>query len=366
MKTGVYKTVYADLWEEDWFLDMTAEEKIVFLNIMTSRYNRQIGVYLPVIRFQAMQCGITKEQFSVIVDGFVERSILLRSTATGEIAIPSYLIEHFGKGGEPAMNLLNNEAGSVKDQVFLQTVLQDNLKELQARKDLSVNKTLLDFLRSYQTSSEESLNHPAAIDVDDKRGESKGPELAAAPHAEGNHIVSKPATVVRRSSETSTIRTNPRSADKTDTGSSEPTIYSVFRGGKYADEGKSYLDIARDDPDYAHWWTEKKDVHNTRIQELFRLALLEAEDEQPVRDYQIERFREEYPNSYQNEAAIKEMSRMTYGEAEGMLSFLWACNDINWSFVEDIPEADYFVSHWNELREEGLRNGYSFDNYLPF
>lgn len=366
MKTGVYKTVYADLWEQDWFLDMTAEEKIVFLNIMTSRYNRQIGVYLPVIRFQAMQCGITKEQFSAIVDGFVERSILLRSTTTGEIAIPSYLIEHFGKGGEPAMNLLNNEAGSVKDQDFLQKILQENLEEIQARKDLSVNKTLLDFLSGYQTSFKEALNHTPDIGIDDKCGENIGTELVTVPHMKDDRDVSKPVSFVRHASETSAFRTNTRSADKTDTGGNEPTIYSIFQGGKYADKGKSYLDIARDDPNYARWWTEKKDVHNTRIRELFRLALLEAEDEQPVQDYQIERFREEYPNSYQNETAIKEMSRMTCGEAEGMLSFLWGCNDINWSFVEDIPEADYFVAHWKELRDEGLRNGYSFDNYLPF
>ena len=50
MKTGIYKTVFADIWEQEWFLDLTSEEKIVLLNVMTARYNRQIGVYLPVAK----------------------------------------------------------------------------------------------------------------------------------------------------------------------------------------------------------------------------------------------------------------------------------------------------------------------------
>ena len=364
MKTGVYKTIFADVWEQDWFLDLTVEEKIVFLNILTSRYNRQIGVYLPVIRFQAMQCGISKEQFIAIIDDFVERGILLRSTVTGEIAIPSYLIEHFGKGGEPAMTLLKNEAGSVKDQIFLQTILYENLSEVNSRKDLSINKTLLDFLGGYQKAPTDSLipvNQTVVTKVDDR----SGPMTAFADEERCGALKSAPAP--QHASEMYPLKAKPYSDHQVDSDRNAATIYSVFQSGKYADEGKSYLDIAREDPGYARWWAEKKDVHNPQIQNLFKRALLVAEEEQSTEENQIEKFKKEYPQSYQNEAALRHLSHMPSDEVSDMLDFLWICNDMNWSFTENIPEADYYVLHWNEMREEGLRNGYPFDIYhLPF
>ncbi len=364
MKTGIYKTVFADIWEQEWFLDLPLDEKIVFLNLMTSRYNRQIGVYLPVARFQAMQCGISTEQFGAIVDGFVQRGLLKRSPITGEIAIPSYLIEHFGKGGEPAKKLLENEAGSIKDQVFLQKVLQKNLDDAKRRRDLSVNKTLLDFIDNYLASS---VCYTPAVDGEPVDTPTKVYEEneATAPLAAGRKEEKSLPDAPRTALNYHPVSRS-GSGDKQITEDSDQTIYSLFQNGKYKDDRMSYLDIAREDPDYARWWAEKDDVRNPYIQDLFKCALLQVENEQPIQEYQIQKFKNEYPKQYQNESSIRELSRFTRGEAEKLLAFLWACNDMNWTFVDEIPEADYFVTHWNEMREEGLRNGYPLYNYIPF
>ena len=378
MKTGVYKTVFADLWEQEWFLDLTDEEKIVFLNVMTARYNRQIGVYLPVARFQAMQCGITVNEFTSILDGFVRRGILLRSPTTGEIAIPSYLVEHFGKGGEPAIHILNNEAGSVKDQAFLQSILQKSLDEAKTRKDLSVNNTLLDFLKRYlatsdvpssaenDSSSNAPPDQPSAITVHESEtplspsvnwDEPEEP-LSAVKNLDEQQNEAEPS---RSASCISSSRASPspsRPKDESVASKAELTIDSIFNAGKYAGKDKSYLEIANEDPGYAQWWVENEDVRNPQIHLLFKLALAKARGELPILDCQIKKFQETYPPKYQNDSAMRILSGFTYEEAESMLTFLYGCVDMNWAFVDEIPKADYFLIHWEELRKEWIHKGY--------
>ena len=386
MKTGIYKTVFADIWEQEWFLDLTSEEKIVILNVMTARYNRQIGVYLPVARFQAMQCGITVNEFNNIVDSFVRRGILLRSPITGEIAIPSYLVEHFGKGGEPAMHLLNNEAGSVKDQVFLQSFLQKNLDEAKTRKDLSVNKTLLDFLKRYLATSDvpSTAENDAAADSPSNQPselvahetekplfpsiirDEPGETLSAIKKPDEQQNIAEPILPTSCITSNSVSPSPFRQKNESKSPKSELTIDSILNFGKYAREGKSYLEIAEEDPEYAQWWVENEDVRNPQIRQLFNRALTKAKGALPIQDCQIEDFQDMYPMNCQNESAMLILSGFTCEEADGMLTFLEECDDMKWAFVDEIPEADYFLKHWRELREKGLNNGYSVDNYLPF
>lgn len=297
---------------------------------MTSASNKQIGVFLPSRRIQALQCGITTTEWDTIIQKFVDEKWILRSDETGELAIPMYVIEHFGQGGAPAFKLLEGESVKVKDRIFFKAVMKQNLDAYHDRYDIRTNETLSRFLEAI---------------LDENHKANSGMEQAT-------DVV---PTLDERAASEQTDEADPISMEE-DTPKENTTvsrhndIHSVFNVAKYAGKGKTYLDIAEEDPLYARFWIEKKDLRNIEYRELFQLALLEIENRNPATDEQIQLFCSTYPKTKLAANIHDRLREIRSGTMRLILEFLQECVKSEWRFISEIPPAEGFLNAWELLK----------------
>lgn len=127
---NVKRIVSTGFWQDDKVVnDFSPEDKYFMLYLLTNPHTTQLGIYSFNTKIAAFELGYSVEAVSVLLDRFESKyEIIIRSKYTSEIAIKNFLRYSVIKGGKPVMDLLNNEAKSVKDKELLKYVV-DNLSE---------------------------------------------------------------------------------------------------------------------------------------------------------------------------------------------------------------------------------------------
>jgi len=54
----MYRIINTKIWEDDWFFDLNAEQKLVFIYLVTSQHTNQLGVFNANLKYISIETGL--------------------------------------------------------------------------------------------------------------------------------------------------------------------------------------------------------------------------------------------------------------------------------------------------------------------
>ena len=54
----MYRIINSKIWEDDWFFDLSAEQKLLFMYLVTSQHTDQLGIFKANIKYISIETGL--------------------------------------------------------------------------------------------------------------------------------------------------------------------------------------------------------------------------------------------------------------------------------------------------------------------
>ena len=122
---SLYRPVRIEFWRDPKVIEeMTPEDKLFFLYLLTNPNTTQIGVYRITKKQMAFDLGYSVESISCILDRFVNIHKVIRyNEKTREVAIKNWGKHGFSRLGKPVMDCVRSELKKVDDISLVEYVL---------------------------------------------------------------------------------------------------------------------------------------------------------------------------------------------------------------------------------------------------
>ena len=119
-----WKYVYTEFWKDSKVIEeMTPEDKLFYLYLLTSPSTNQIGVFQITRKQMAFELGYSIETVNALLDRFTNHHKLVKyDTETREICILNWGKYNLNKGGKPIEDCVKKELKEVKNKSFLEEV----------------------------------------------------------------------------------------------------------------------------------------------------------------------------------------------------------------------------------------------------
>ncbi|RDY27429.1 DnaD domain protein [Romboutsia weinsteinii] len=123
---AIFRQVEVAFWKDDKvMLEMTPEDKLFFLYLMTNPNTTQIGVYNLNTMQMAFELGYSNESVKSLLDRFENDYKLIKyNYKTKEVAIKNWGRYNFRKLGKPMIDCIKKDLGLVKDTSLLKFVIK--------------------------------------------------------------------------------------------------------------------------------------------------------------------------------------------------------------------------------------------------
>lgn len=128
---AIYRYVRTEFWKDAKVLEeMTPEDKLFFLYILTNTNTTQIGIYKIPKKQIGFELGYSIETINTLIDRFENYyKILKYNPETRELAVRMWGKYNLNKGGKPILDCIKKEIREVKDKTLLAYVAENILKE---------------------------------------------------------------------------------------------------------------------------------------------------------------------------------------------------------------------------------------------
>ena len=128
---ALFRHVRTEFWKDAKVLEeMTPEDKLFFLYILTNGNTTQIGIYKIPKKQMAFELGYSVESINTLIDRFENHYKVIRyNPQTRELAIKRWGKYNLVKGGKPIIDCVKKEVTEVKDKSLLAYVAQYIHKE---------------------------------------------------------------------------------------------------------------------------------------------------------------------------------------------------------------------------------------------
>lgn len=126
-----YRMVRTSFWENPIVIEeMTQEEMLFYLYLLTNPRTTQIGIYRITKRKMAFDLKCSVEIIQSIMERFIEEYKLIRyNSETRELAIKYWGKDNLHKGGKPIMDCIFSELKEVEDTSLISYVLESIQKQ---------------------------------------------------------------------------------------------------------------------------------------------------------------------------------------------------------------------------------------------
>ena len=154
---GIKRVVSTDFWTDRKLEDLSPEDRLFMLWLLTNPKTTQLGIYEISIKTAASELGWSREVVKVMLDRFCRvYKLIFWSEETGEVAIKNYLRHSIVKGGKPVEDCIRKEIKAVSDKSLVLRVF----KHLQKYDDLNetVSKIISLYLRNDNENENENEN----------------------------------------------------------------------------------------------------------------------------------------------------------------------------------------------------------------
>ena len=156
---AIFRKIHTEFWRDPKVLEeLTPEDKIFFLYLLTNPNTTQIGIY-PITKKQiSFEIGYSTESVNALIDRFENHHKLIKyNEDTREIAIRNWGKYNLDRGGKPFMDCIDKELKAVKDKSLINYVGENIEKsELKTLFDKYINLDDESYHVSYHDSSSKS------------------------------------------------------------------------------------------------------------------------------------------------------------------------------------------------------------------
>lgn len=145
---AIFRHIQTEFWKDPKVIEeMTPEDKLFFLYILTNPSTTQIGIYKITKKQMAFDLGYSTETVNSFVHRFEnQHKIIKYNEDTREIAIVNWGKYNLNKGGKPIIDCVKKEIAQVKDKSLLKIIAdkieKEDIKELFINFDDTYNDTL--------------------------------------------------------------------------------------------------------------------------------------------------------------------------------------------------------------------------------
>lgn len=151
---ALFRHVRTEFWRDAKVLEeMTPEDKLFFLYILTNGNTTQIGIYKIPKKQIAFELGYSVESINTLIDRFENHYKIIRyNPETRELAIKMWRKYNLVKGGKPIIDCVKKEVKEVKDKSLLAYVAQYiHKEEIKKEFEKLIDDTYHDSLDSVST-----------------------------------------------------------------------------------------------------------------------------------------------------------------------------------------------------------------------
>ena len=151
---ALFRHVRTEFWSDAKVLEeMTPEDKLFFLYILTNGNTTQIGIYKIPKKQIAFELGYSVESINTLIDRFENHYKIIRyNPETRELAIKMWGKYNLVKGGKPIIDCVKKEVKEVKDKSLLAYVAQYiHKEEIKKEFEKLIDDTYHDSLDSVST-----------------------------------------------------------------------------------------------------------------------------------------------------------------------------------------------------------------------
>ena len=128
---AIYRHVHVEFWKDPRVLEeLTPEDKLFFLYLLTNQNTTQIGVYKITKKQIAFELGFSTETVNSLMDRFINNyKIIKYNNDTREIGIKNWGKYNLNKLGKPMLDCIKSELKNVDDKSLLEFVKESISKE---------------------------------------------------------------------------------------------------------------------------------------------------------------------------------------------------------------------------------------------
>ena len=128
---AIFRHIQTAFWKDPKIIeDMTPEDRLFFLYILTNPSTTQIGVYNITKKQMAFELGYSIEVINSLVNRFENQHNVIRyNEETREICIINWGKYNLNKGGKPIIDCVKKEVSQVKDKSLLKLIADKTEKE---------------------------------------------------------------------------------------------------------------------------------------------------------------------------------------------------------------------------------------------
>ncbi|GGJ61791.1 DNA replication protein DnaD [Virgibacillus salexigens] len=116
-----FRMVHTEFWDDPKVVEeMTPEDKLFFLYLLTNSNTTQIGIYQITKKQMAFDIGYSIESINSLLDRFINyHQLVIYNSETREIAIKNWGKFNFNRGGKPMIDCVKSELNLVKDESLI-------------------------------------------------------------------------------------------------------------------------------------------------------------------------------------------------------------------------------------------------------
>jgi len=147
-----YRQLYTEFWSDSFVLDLTPDEKLFYLYLLTNNKTSQCGIYELPKKFIEMETGLTLETVEKLINRFCEYNKILYCDNTKEIMVLNWMKYNVPNNNINIIKCIQNELKKTKNKEFLEILFE---KYQTAQLDVDKIFDTLVIAKSFENASAE-------------------------------------------------------------------------------------------------------------------------------------------------------------------------------------------------------------------
>lgn len=116
---AIFRFIHTDFWTDDYFLELTPEDKYFYIYLLTNGRCSQCGIYSFAVKLASLELGYNEDTVRTLLQRFVDYGKILYSKATGEVMILNWYKYNLNLKNKNTRVCINTCLKKVKNKEFL-------------------------------------------------------------------------------------------------------------------------------------------------------------------------------------------------------------------------------------------------------
>jgi hypothetical protein len=126
---ATYRKLHTTFWTDPFVEDLTQEQKLFYLYLITNTKTKQSGIYEITKKYMEFETGFRIEKISELITDFVNKGKILYSEKTNEIAIVNW-VKHNLSISHSVLKCIETDLYEVKDKDLVRALYKDDYIQL--------------------------------------------------------------------------------------------------------------------------------------------------------------------------------------------------------------------------------------------